>query len=118
MASNTACRCWIGVACVVLAASAGADDLSTWRERDQLRAHFERLPDRDLEHLFLRCSRESSQGLMGFGEAALCSIGFEALKKRKFGGDFDAMLAWWRLHRDEPLDAQARLGAQGARKGL
>jgi hypothetical protein len=101
MASNSAFRRWTGIACVLLAASAGADDLSAWRERDQLRAHFELLPERDLERQFLRCSRESSERLLGFGEAAVCSIGFEALKKRKFGGDFEAMLAWWRLHRDD-----------------
>ena len=105
MASKTAGRRWIGVACALLAGAAGAVDLSTWRDSDQLRAHLEQVPERDLERLFLRCSRESSERFMGFGEAALCSIGFEALKKRKFGGDFNAMLAWWRLHRDETPDA-------------
>jgi len=118
MASNTACRRWIGVACILLAASAGAaDDLSIWRERDQLRAHFERMPERDLERLFLRCSRDSSERLLGFDEAALCSIGFEALKKRKFGGDFDAMLAWWRLHRDDRPGAGATPAVEVLRKG-
>ena len=53
---------------------------------------------------------------MGFDEAALCSIGFEALKKRKFGGDFNAMLAWWRLHRDAAPDAAP--AGEVARKGL
>lgn len=106
MASNTACRRCVGAACFVLAAAAGANDLSTWRERDTMRAHIEGLPDPDLERLFLRCSRESSERLMGFGEAAVCSFGFEALKKRKFGGDFNAMLAWWRLHRDLPQDTR------------
>lgn len=107
MTPNTACRRWVGAACVLLATSAGADDLFAWRDLDQLRAHFERLPERELERSFLRCARESSQRLMGFDDAALCSAGFEALKKRKFGGDFDALLAWWRLHRDERPDAPA-----------
>lgn len=117
MASKTVFRRWIGVACVVLAAPAGADGLSVWRERDQLRAHAERLPERDLERWFLRCSREASERLMGFDEAALCSIGFEALKQRKFGGDFEAMLAWWRLHRHDPPDVLARPAGEAARKG-
>lgn len=118
MVSNTACCRWMGLVCVVLAATVQADDLSAWRELDHLRANFERLPEQDLERLFLHCSRESSQRLMGFDEAALCSTGFEALKKRKFGGDFDAMLAWWRLHREERLDAPARPAAEVGRKGL
>lgn len=114
MASSTAHRRWFGIAFTVLAASAAADDLSTWRDLDRLRANFERLPERDLERLFLRCSRESSQRLIGFDEAALCSVGFEALKKRKFGGDFAALLAWWKLHRDEPeLDAAPALRRRG-----
>lgn len=118
MASHTACRPWIGAACVLLAAAAGADDLSTWRDIDRLRAHSERMSERDLEHLFLRCSRESSQRLMGFDEAAVCSTGFEALKKRKFDGDFNALLAWWRLHRDQGPDAPALPAAEMRRKGL
>lgn len=100
MASSTACRRWMGAACVLFAASAGAGDVSIWRER----VHVERLSDRELEVLFLHCARESSERLMGFDEAALCSFGFEALKQRRFGGDFNALLAWWRLHRDKPLE--------------
>lgn len=117
MASNRACRRWIGLASVALAAAARADDLPAWRDLDQLRVHFERLSEPDLERLFLRCSRESSQRLMGFDEAAVCSTGFEALKKRKFGGDFSAMLAWWRLHRDQGQDAARFPAAEVHRKG-
>ena len=117
MASNTACCRWVIVASVALAGAAGADGLSTWRDFGQLRTHVEHLPESDLERLFLLCSRESSQRLMGFDEAALCSVGFEALKKRKFGGDFDAMVAWWRLHRDERPDVPARPAAEAHRNG-
>ena len=105
MAANAVGGSWIVAACAMLAAPAGAGDLSAWRGGDRVRAHLERVPEQELERLFLRCSRESSERLMGLDEAALCSIGFEALKKRKFGGDFNAMLAWWRLHRDQPKDS-------------
>lgn len=119
MAWNTARRRWMGIACFGLAAaSAGAEELSIWRNLDQLRANFERLSEGDLERLFLRCSRESSERLMGFEEAAVCSAGFEALKKRKFAGDFSAMLAWWRLHRDERPGGAAPGAAEPRRKGM
>lgn len=118
MTSNTAFRHWMGIACVVLPAAAGADDLPPWDGLNQSRAHFERLPERDLERLFLRCDRESSQRLLDFDEAALCSTGFEALKKRKFGGNFDAMLTWWRLRRDERPEAPALPAAEVHRRGL
>ena len=84
-----------------MAAPAGADDLAAWRERDPVRAHVARLPDPDLERLFLRCESESSERMMDFSEAALCSISLETLKQRRFGGDFNALLAWWRLQREE-----------------
>jgi hypothetical protein len=29
-----------------------------------------------------------------------CSLGHEALLRRVFGGDFNALLAWWRSQRE------------------
>ena len=56
-----------------------------------------------LKELYLRCSRESSKSLLGFGEASWCSFGHEALLNNEFGGDFNALLAWWQVHRDDPI---------------
>ena len=72
-------------------------------EHARVQAEFAQLSGACLKELYLRCSRESSQGLLDFGEAALCSSGHEALLKSEFGGDFNALLAWWRVHRDDPL---------------
>lgn len=72
-------------------------------ERARVQAEFAQLSGACLKELYLRCSRESSQDLLGFGEAALCSLGHEALLKSEFGGDFNALLAWWRVHRDDPV---------------
>lgn len=72
-------------------------------EHARVQAEFARLSGTCLKELYLRCSRESSQGLLDFRQAALCSSGHEALLKGEFGGDFNALLAWWRGHRDDPL---------------
>ena len=53
----------------------------------------------ELERAFWLCDREARTGLVDFGNAAECSRSFEALKARKFDGNFTAMLAWWRLNK-------------------
>lgn len=63
-------------------------------------AHMERLSEAALKSLYLRCADESSRRVLSLHEAIECSIAADVLKERGFGGDFDAMLAWWRRHRD------------------
>lgn len=83
-------------------------EASAWRDRERLLAHFELVGEVNLKAVYLRCARESSQRLLGFEEAARCSIAGEVLKSRHFGGDFNALLAWWRQHRDDRIvDANA-----------
>ena len=74
------------------------------RDREQWVARAERVAEAELKATYLRCARESSRRLLGFDEAALCTIVGEALKARSFGGDFNALLAWWRVHRDDHFD--------------
>jgi hypothetical protein len=61
----------------------------------------ERLSESQLKVLVLRCSQESSSRALPSGEAAFCSVAWESLKKRSFAGDSDALLAWWRVHRND-----------------
>jgi hypothetical protein len=70
-------------------------------ERDQFLQVFDRMPRRDLEAVFLRCSRESSLRYMGFDQAVPCAMAWDALLRRGFDGHVDALLAWWRVHRDD-----------------
>jgi hypothetical protein len=79
--------------------------LSVFGAREQLLATFERMPEPQLKGLFLLCSRESSQRMLDFGDAMRCSMANDALLKRSFRGDFEALLAWWRVHRED-LEAQ------------
>lgn len=63
------------------------------------------LPEKRIKELYLHCSREASRHAMGFGEAALCSMIYETLLGRVFGGDFHALLAWSAVQPDEVASA-------------
>lgn len=54
----------------------------------------------ELEREFWRCDHAAARSLLDAGTAAWCSVAYEALNKRRFGGDFAAMLAWWRANKD------------------
>jgi hypothetical protein len=100
-------RCWVAAICVAFAGAAPAQtpaDLSVWFQREQIYRQTEGLAEADLKALFLLCSRDAAERMLGFEEGARCVIVLEVLKKRSFGGDFGALLAWWRSHRDDPVD--------------
>ena len=68
-------------------------------QHDRAVTRFVNQPLDQLELVYLRCSREAERGLLGMDEAAMCSIASEALLKRRFDSNFEAMLAWWRANR-------------------
>lgn len=97
----------LAAACALVSAAALGQTLhgaSGWSDRERLLAHFDRAAEADLKAVYLHCARQSSQRLLGFDEATRCTIAGEALKAHHFGGDFNALLAWWRQHRDDPVD--------------
>lgn len=51
---------------------------------------------RTLMRAYLECDRLAAARLLAFAEAAACSQVAEHLLKSGFGGDFNALLAWWR----------------------
>ena len=55
----------------------------------------------DAERIFLLCDTASNHGVMDIDEAAVCSIAYEVLLKKKFHGDFQAFLTWWHLHKKD-----------------
>ena len=65
-------------------------------DRAGLLQRYERLPHSCLRAIFTACSEASRGGLLDFGTAAACSLGYEALLSQAFGGNFHALLAWWR----------------------
>jgi hypothetical protein len=59
-------------------------------------AQYEGLGEHCLKRLAIECNAAASRQLLDAGSAFACSMGYEALLRRGFGGDFQAMLAWWR----------------------
>jgi hypothetical protein len=53
----------------------------------------------ELEKAFWKCDYVVTTSGMGLGEGAWCAEISEELKRRKFGGDFQAMLAWWQQNK-------------------
>ena len=53
-----------------------------------------------LERSFWACDYTATHRGVDSGTAATCSSLSKALKQRKFRGDFNAMLAWWRQHKE------------------
>ncbi|TFY96551.1 hypothetical protein [Ramlibacter rhizophilus] len=68
-------------------------------EREAIIQRLSRLPDPCLKSLFHACSAAAGESLLDGADAALCSMSYEALLRRSFNGDFQALLAWWRNER-------------------
>jgi hypothetical protein len=60
-------------------------------------SHFVQLPEHCLKTMYLYCS-SAPQTSLGRGLIMACSVGYEALLRRVFDGDFGALLAWRRSH--------------------
>jgi hypothetical protein len=73
---------------------------------DQITAELAVLPENRLKEFYLHCSHEASRHVLGLGEAALCSMIYETLLGRIFGGDFHALLAWSRVQPDATIAAE------------
>jgi hypothetical protein len=80
LAAATLALALLGAACAVHAKS---PDLS-------------RLDSAQLERLFWDCDLHATYEALSPGDGALCASISDALKERRFGGDFLSMLDWWR----------------------
>jgi hypothetical protein len=70
------------------------------------------LPMAELEKGFWICDHVATTRSLDGGAAMTCSQLTEALKQRKFDGDFNAMLAWWRQHKPAEHLALAQAAEQ------
>jgi hypothetical protein len=111
--NSLALRALLAAACLgaavpapALAANPGCviavEEADPMRDRAGLLAQYERLPAHCLKAILHECGAVASRSLLDFGSAAMCSIGYEALLKQGFNGNFQALLAWWRSERPEP----------------
>lgn len=104
--SSHALRSLLLAAAMLAAASAGADPVPhscplpadsahPLADRAGLLAQYERLPHACLQELVKACTDLSGRALLDFGTASACSFGYEALLSQRFGGNFQALMAWW-----------------------
>lgn len=77
---------------------------------DPIRGRIERLSMLEAKQFYLDCSRSAMRGRLDGASTALCSIGYDVLLKRHFGGDFHALLAWSRSQAD---GSEAAVGIGG-----
>jgi hypothetical protein len=110
--------CWTtGFAAVFFAAAAHAGDAESVQcnvtlpgghplanRSETIVAMEQQLPESCLKAMLVECNDSANERLMDLGSAAMCSMGYEALLHKTFGGSFHAMLAWWvREHGDRFL---------------
>ena len=78
-----------------------AHDGHPMQGRQERIAQFEQLGEHCLKRIVVQCDGDARQELLDPGRAFSCSIGYEALLRRGFGGDFQALLQWWRSRAEE-----------------
>ena len=70
---------------------------------------FAALPLDQLKTAYLACDRAATQAALRSFDFQRCSVIGDELLQRGFGGDFDRLLAWWRI--EKVRFAQAETGA-------
>lgn len=100
MAAGRACASLCGLALAAAAltvTAAGAEQPPRRVDAESMfTAALHELSERDLKARYLQCSQAALQGQLGSQEIALCSLGYEVLLRRVFGGDYLALFAWSR----------------------
>jgi hypothetical protein len=70
----------------------------------------------DLEDAFWVCDYTATTRGPEGSDLTVCTAVYEAIKERKFGGDFDGLLDWWRQNKVVRHDALAAVEAMQARR--
>ena len=65
----------------------------------------------DLEKAFWVCDYAGTNGAVGPDQAAACIAITDELKRAKFDGDFDRLVAWWRNNKVSQHRALERVAA-------
>jgi hypothetical protein len=95
---GTAKRLFIAVALNVLCLSGNAQQPAPAPRTTAVVAPVRSLAE--VEKVFWLCDHAASTyGVTDSGTATACATTTEDLKMRKFNGDFNAMLAWWKEHK-------------------
>lgn len=62
----------------------------------------------ELKGIFLACDQAARNGLVATSDVFRCSIAYEELKKRAFGGNFDRLVAWYQASAPTRVSGQKR----------
>ena len=89
------CACACAVAC--LPAAAGQSSLVPPKPTH---ANAQLLSTAELERVFWACDYAAGTRGVLAKPVATCSAVFDDLKDARFGGDFDALVTWWRANKD------------------
>jgi hypothetical protein len=98
----------IAFALIAGAASATIPPAAAWHApapammaggREHWLDRFARMPEQELQEIFLRCDRAATEHVLGFEEGATCAMAWDAMVRRLHAGDVDSLLAWWRANR-------------------
>jgi hypothetical protein len=65
-----------------------------------------------LKSVYLECERAAINGRLAVGDIMLCSVIYEEVKRRAFGGDFARLKAWADEHLRPPNLANRSAGAR------
>ncbi|HXF45815.1 MAG TPA: hypothetical protein VNK91_06815 [Burkholderiaceae bacterium] len=100
-ASNELCSTRARAAALLIAAAAlnAAGAFAQESQRDGLHAMDVRSSERrlaELEKAFWFCDYAATVSSVDSGTAIACGMLTQELKAKKFGGDFDALVSWWR----------------------
>jgi hypothetical protein len=79
------------IACIAVAALILA---TATRSQSSEAARTEVTPVDGLKQVYLDCERRAATGDLDTGEIMKCSVIYEELKRRAFGGDFKSLKAW------------------------
>jgi len=104
--ANTAALVAVAVALVCNGGSALAQEPQ--RAPSAQPAHLVSVRLADLEDAFWICDYTATTRRAPAADIATCSAIYDALKERKFGGDFDKLLYWWQQNK---VAQHERLGA-------
>jgi hypothetical protein len=92
MGTDTPCGTFeavIGFVALMLIASA-----TPMAHSQSLDSELIRIPIVELKRVYLACNRAAIDGRLNTGGIMHCSVVYEELKRRAFGGDFHKLLAW------------------------
>lgn len=68
------------------------------------------LSPQEVEEFYWDCEFAAAQGTIDLDEAAVCSEVYERLKAKKFRGDFNLFLVWWKENKEREFSSRMKRG--------